>query len=305
MKTIFGKGPTVVTKKFRRRLTGDFGDVILTLVVLCSACWDGKSVVPKCAFVSLLPVRNIFALFVFLAMGAVSAHAQGNPPFYTDDAGTVAKKHWELDLGISTEHDRNGDRSWQAPSAGLGYGLTDNLELDYGVPLLIVRPAGESTKSGLGNSVAGVKWRFFEDNTAKLAVSVNPQVEFDNPTSSRRHGLVENNTEFLLPLQVQKSFGEIETAFNVGRTFHARESGDVDGWSAGVAAGRKVTERLYLGAEAYGEAARKFDHGLLLLNLGALYELNDQVSFSALLGRGVAGADRPDFVAFVGVQLMR
>lgn len=265
----------------------------------------GKSVVQVSAFGSLLPVRNIFALCVFLSLCAVSALAQGNPPFYTDDAGTVAKKHWELDLGVSTEHDRNGDRTWQAPSASLGYGLTDSIEIDYGVPLLIVRPAGENTKSGLGNSVAGVKWRFFEDNTAKLAVSVNPQVEFDNPTSSRRHGLVENNTEFVLPLQVQKSFGEIETAFNVGRTFHARESDETDGWSAGVAAGRKLSERLHLGAELYGEAARKFDHGLLLLNLGALYELNDLISFSASLGRGVAGADRPDFVAFVGVQLMR
>ena len=236
-------------------------------------------------------------------MGVLSAVAQGSPPFYTDDAGTVAKQHWELDLGVSTEHARNGDRAWQAPSVGLGYGLTDNLELDYGVPLLIVRPAGESTASGLGNSVAGVKWRFFENDSAKLAVSVNPQVEFDNPTSSRRHGLVENNTEFLLPLQVQKSFGEIETAFNVGRTFHSREAGDNDSWIAGFAAGRKFSEHLQVGAELYGETARSFDRGLLILNVGALYELNDAVSFSASVGRGVAGADRPDFVAFVGVQL--
>ena len=256
-------------------------------------------------FGSLQPVQNIFACCLFLSMCAVSALAQGNPPFYTDDAGTVEKKHWELDLGVSTEHDRNGDRSWQAPSANLGYGLTDNIEIDYGVPVLIVRPAGESSKSGLGNSVAGVKWRFFEDKAAQLAVSVDPQVEFDNPTSSRRRGLVENNTEFVLPLQVQKSFGEIETAFNVGRTFHARESDETDGWSAGVAAGRKFSERLQLGAELYGEAARKLDHGFLLLNLGALYELNDGISFSASFGRGVAGVDRPDFVAFVGVQLMR
>jgi hypothetical protein len=236
-------------------------------------------------------------------MCAVSVLAQGNPPFYTDDAGTVEKKHWELDLGISTEHDRNGDRSWQAPSVSLGYGLTDTIEIDYGVPLLIVRPAGESTKSGLGNSVAGAKWRFFEDTAANLALSMNPQVEFDNPTSSRRRGLVENNTEFVLPLQVQKSFGEIETAFDVGRTFHARESDETDGWSAGVAAGRKFSEGLQIGAELYGECARTFDRGFLLINLGAVYTLDKSLSFSASLGRGVAGADRPDFVAFIGVQL--
>jgi len=242
---------------------------------------------------------------LILIVTTASVWAQGSPPFYTDDAGTVEKKHWELDLGISTEHSRNGDHSWQAPSIGLGYGFTDNIEIDYGVPLVVVRPAGETAKSGLGNSIAGVKWRFFEDNTAKLAVSVSPQVEFDNPTSSRRRGLVENNTEFVLPLQMQKSFGETETALNLGRTFHAREADETDGWSAGVAAGRKISGRLHLGVEFYGEAARKFDQGFLLLNVGALYEFNERISFSASLGRGIAGADRPDFVGFVGVQLMR
>jgi len=265
----------------------------------------GKSVVWVDAFGSLQRVRNVFTSFVFLLGCAVAALAQGNPPFYTDDAGTVEKKRWELDLGVSTEHARTGDRTWRVPSVDLGYGLTDEIEIDYGVPLLVVRPADESAKGGLGNSVVGAKWRFFEDTTTKFAVAVNPQVEFNNPTSSRRRGLVEKNTEFVLPLQVQKSFGEIETAFNFGRTFHARESGENDGWLAGVAAGRKVSERLQIGTELYGELARSFDRGFLLLNVGAIYEIDENLSFSASIGRGVAGADRPDFVGFVGVQLTR
>jgi len=266
---------------------------------------DRKDVVRSRSFVSLQPVRKTIFIGACLFFSAVAVLAQGSPPFYTDDAGTLEKKHWELDLGISTEHSRNGDRSWEAPSVDLGYGLTNSLEFDFGVPVLVVRPAGERTKSGLGNSVVGVKWRFLEDTGAKFALSVNPQVEFDNPTSSRRRGLVENNTEFVLPFQVQKCFGEIETAFNVGRTFHARESDETDGWSAGVAAGRKFSERLHVGAELYGEAARKFDRGFLLINVGAIYEVNEEISFSVSLGRGVAGADRPDFVGFVGVQLER
>jgi len=255
------------------------------------------------SFVSLLPVKNLFLICVFWGLSAASALAQGSPPFYTDDAGTVEKKHWKLDLGVSTEHDRNGDRSWSAPSVGLGYGLAETIEIDYSLPLLIVRPDGESTRSGLGDSVAGVKWRFYEDNTSGLAVSVGPQVEFDNPTSSRRHGLVENDTEFALPLQVQKSFGAIDTAFNVGRSFHAREPQESDSWMAGVAAGRKFSERLHVGAEFYGEAARKFDRGYVLFNVGATYELGDSLSFYASLGRGIVGADRPDFVGLVGVEL--
>lgn len=257
------------------------------------------------AFVSLLPVLKIIFIGAYLFLGAVAVLAQGSPPFNTDDAGTVEKKHWELDLGVSTLRARTGDQTWKVPSIDLGYGLTENIEIDYGVPVLIVRADGESARSGLGNSVAGVKWRFFEDTAAGLAISVSPQVEFNNPTSSRRRGLVEDNTEFVLPFQVQKSFGEIETAFNVGRTFHSREPRETDGWSAGVAAGKKLSEHLHAGAELYGETARKFDHGFLLFNVGVVYEVDESLSLSASLGRGVAGEDRPDFVGFIGVQLMR
>jgi hypothetical protein len=256
-------------------------------------------------FVSLLPVRKIIFIGVYLFLGSIDVLAQGSPPFNTDDAGTVEKKHWELDLGVSTLRARTGDQTWEVPSIDFGYGLTENIEIDYGVPVQIVRADGESARSGLGNSVAGVKWRFFEDTAAGLAISVNPQVEFNNPTSSRRRGLVEDNTEFILPFQLQKSFGEIETAFNVGRTFHSREPRETDGWSAGVAAGEKLSKHLHAGAELYGETARKFDHGFLLFNVGVIYEIDESICLSMSLGRGVAGEDRPDFVGFIGVQLMR
>ena len=249
-------------------------------------------------------MKHVIALLYFV-FSAASLCAQGSPPFYTDDAGTVSKKQWEVDTGFSVERSREGDRFWQAPSVAFAYGLTDRLELDYSASWLTQRLLGENSKSGLGNSVAGVKWRFFENEAEGWALSVSPQVEFNTRTSSYQRGLVEKNTEYMLPFQVQKCFGEITTAFNVGRSFHENDPHETDGWLAGIAVGRKVSENLHAGVELYGETSRSFDRGRLIFNLGATYEVNDSLSFSASAGRGVAGADRPDYVAFFGVQLVR
>lgn len=252
-----------------------------------------------------LSLGSLIPLSVFLLLSTASALAQGSPPFYTDDAATSEKGQWCFDFGVAMERARGGDYTWNAPSINLAYGLTNQIEFSYGVPMLIVRLEGESARSGLGNSVAGVKWRFYEDDAAKFAVSVNPQVEFDNPTSSRRRGLVENNTGFFLPIQLRKAFGDIETAFNVGRIFHVRNSNESDVWQAGVAVGRNFSEPLHVGVELYGETSLKFERSLVIVNLGAVYAVNDWLAFSASFGHGVMGADRPHIVGFVGVQLLR
>lgn len=247
---------------------------------------------------------RFFLLTLTLLAGANFLQAQGSPPFFTDDAATLSKSQWELDLGVATERARTGDRSWEMPSADLAYGLTDRIELEYGTSWVGVRPVDESSKSGLGHSVVGVKWRFLELDDSGFSASVNPQIEFNNRPSSHRRGLVEDGTEVTLPFQIAKTFGDISTALNVGRSFHSRDPHETDAWLAGLAVGRKVSERLQAGVEIYGETSRRFERGWLLFNVGACYTVNDTLSFSASAGRGFSGAERPDYVAFFGVQLV-
>lgn len=244
-------------------------------------------------------------LLLTLVISTGSIWAQGSPPFYTDDAGTVAKKQWGLDIGLSTEKARDASNTWELPSVDLAYGLTDRLELDFGTSWLLVRNDGEKTKSGLGNAVVGLKWRFLENESAGWALSVNPQYEFNTISSSRSRGLVEDNSAFIVPLQVQKIFGQIQTAFNIGRSLHAHEPSETDGWFAGIAVGRHFCAPLHVGVELFGETSLRFSLNWLLLNVGALYTVNDNLSFSASFGSGIAGDGRPDFVAFFGVQLLR
>jgi len=107
-----------------------------------------------------------------LVLMTLAAHAQGGPPFRTDDPETPGNKHWEINFGWIG--DRNpGTGEYQVPDFDFNYGLGDRIQLKYEIPIAIeeIRPqaatAGQlaipgQTIGGLGESLLGIKWRFYE-----------------------------------------------------------------------------------------------------------------------------------------------
>src|SRR5438067_1001366 len=87
------------------------------------------------------------------------AGAQGGPPLLTDDPITPGDRHWEVNIALTAEHFR-GERSYGAPLLDLNYGLGERIQLKWEVPWLMVQTPGAGTRSGLGDSKLGVKWRF-------------------------------------------------------------------------------------------------------------------------------------------------
>jgi len=96
----------------------------------------------------------------------VVAQGQGGPPFRTDDPETPGNKHWEINFGWIG--DRNpGSGAYQVPDFDINYGLGDRIQLKYEIPIAIeeTRPdEGEPGQvvGGLGESLLGIKWRFYE-----------------------------------------------------------------------------------------------------------------------------------------------
>ena len=69
-----------------------------------------------------------FAVLIFGFLGAVIAHAQGGPPFRTDDPDTPGNHHWEINYGFIG--DRNpGTGAYQVPDFDINYGLGDRIQL--------------------------------------------------------------------------------------------------------------------------------------------------------------------------------
>jgi hypothetical protein len=102
----------------------------------------------------------------------VVAHAQGGPPFRTDDPETPGNRHWEINFGwIGDRNPAAG--AYQVPDFDINYGLGDRIQLKYEIPIAIeetrAQPATATAPAvpgqvigGLGESLLGIKWRFYE-----------------------------------------------------------------------------------------------------------------------------------------------
>src|SRR6202453_4999190 len=118
---------------------------------------------------NLVLIKLGFALPILFA---VTARAQGGPPFRTDDPETPGNKHWEINFGwIGDRNPAAG--AYQVPDFDINYGLGDRIQLKYEIPIAIEetqpQPAtpGQSAVpgqviGGLGESLLGIKWRFYE-----------------------------------------------------------------------------------------------------------------------------------------------
>ncbi|MGI4827678.1 MAG: hypothetical protein ACRYFU_05745 [Janthinobacterium lividum] len=109
---------------------------------------------------------------IALVVTAIVARAQGGPPFRTDDPETPGNKHWEINFGWI------GDRkpaagAYEVPDFDFNYGLGDRIQLKYELPIAIeetrpqpadaaIPPVSGKVIGGLGESLLGIKWRFYE-----------------------------------------------------------------------------------------------------------------------------------------------
>jgi len=151
-----------------------------------------KEKAPIAAILAMLRVKfrqQILSVLPLFALAALSlpAAAQGGPPFITNDPGTPGDGNWEINIMAYSER-HPAARIFNAPILDLNYGVGSRIQLTYEVPYLVVGTDGGPTRSGLGKSVAGVKWRFYDSDEKELSISIFPQLEFNNPDSSLQRG---------------------------------------------------------------------------------------------------------------------
>lgn len=246
----------------------------------------------------------VFTLLCTLVLSGLRARpvfAQGGPPLITDDPGTPGDGRWEINIAFTVEK-RKTERSYESPILDINYGLGERIQLKYEVPWLVLDEHGERTKNGLGNSIIGVKWRFFDQDRQGIDMSVYPQLEFNNSDSSADRGLVDRGLEFVFPVQLQKSFGSISLNPELGYAF--REYNDNE-WIYGLALGYEASSNLELLAEISGTTGQDFEDDELLFNLGARCELSETYTLLMATGRSFrsAASGEPEFLLYVGMQI--
>ncbi len=250
----------------------------------------------------LLKYRVLIVSFLIVlpALTTRPALGQGGPPLITDDPGTPGDGNWEINVAFEAEKRRTA-MSYAIPLLDINYGLGDRLQLKYEVPWLVLDERGRHTKAGLGNSELGVKWRFFDQDTDRVDMSIYPQLGLNNSNSPVDRGLVDKGFEFVLPFQVEKSFGPISLNPEFGYVFH--EYGDNE-WIYGVALGYEASETLELLGEINGTTGQDFEDDELVFNIGARLELNETNTFLISAGRSLrdSASEEPEFLLYAGMQ---
>ncbi len=199
-------------------------------------------------------MRRLFFIFLlFLSfLSARLAHAQGGPPFITDDPGTPGNHHWEINVGWIGNHNP-GQSYYQIPDVNLNYGWGDRIQLKYELPLAAGTSAQNSTGVGLGESSAGVKWRYFEhhragepktDENLLFSLGTYPQVWVNNPTGSAQRGIVVPGPLYYLPIEATVQVGWLALNGEVGRWIGNRNQASQ--WGRGLIAGHQFSDRLEL-----------------------------------------------------------
>jgi hypothetical protein len=237
-------------------------------------------------------------LFFFLI---VAGPAFAGPPLLTDDPDTPGDKHWEINVAFALDK-TNKEATFETPLLDLNYGVGDNIQLKYEVPLLIQYEQGIGTQSGLGNSLVGIKWRFIDEEKFVVNMSTYPQLEFNPPTSSADRGLVDKGTNLLLPVEVSKKFGPFWVDGELGYTI--RQDSDND-WFYGLSSGYELLENLTLMGEIKGGVTQELKKKEIVFNIGTQWDFTKKFGLLASAGRSLnrATSEEPNLLIYLGLQI--
>lgn len=230
--------------------------------------------------------------------------AAGGPPMFTDDPGTPGDKHWEINFAALTSR-TSGASTYQIPLVDANFGVGDRVQLKFEMPWLFQEEKTGTSRSGAGDALVGVKWRFYDAGDNAWQISTYPQVAFGLPLLDppNNNGPEDLGTSYLLPVEFLHDLGDFDINFEMGRWF--RPSHQVDSWIAGCALTREVKKGFELIAELHEETSVRFPQDELILNFGTRLDLSEQYTLLFSAGRDLRNTlDTPNFLLFyLGLQI--
>jgi len=233
---------------------------------------------------------------------AISAFAQGGPPFYTNDPGTPGNLNWEINISCMPFLYSNQSVS-HTPDIDINFAIGKRIQLTYENAWLRVQSPDSKTKFGLGQSNPGVKWRFYGDGEGGLSISTFPQLFLNNPNDSVRRGITAPSHGFLLPFEISKKLGPIDVDYEIGYQFVRKGS---DAWLTGLVVGHDFTSKLEMDVELYSPGSVHPFASQPTIGLGGRYRIHSPVVLLFMAGRSLesSGPSQPYFVGYFGLQFL-
>jgi hypothetical protein len=258
-----------------------------------------------CPIISIwLPRQRIksgllaIALFMILPLMLGQGAAWAGPPFFTDDPEPADYKHGEFYFASQYTHSDDG-RSATLPHLEFNYGVLPNVHLHLIAPLQYLKPEGEDSRYGYGDTELGIKYRFIQETESRPMVGTFPIILL--PTGGKEKGLGSGETQIYLPLWVQKSWGPWTTYGGGGYWINPGE-GNKNWWFSGWLVQREITKQLTLGAEVFHRtASQEGGDSSIGFQVGAIINLTDE-NHILLSAGGDFGGGPNLLTAYVGYQ---
>jgi hypothetical protein len=228
------------------------------------------------------------------------AFAQGGPPLVTDDPGTPSAGQWEINVAGRWLATREL-RIITVPYLDINYGWGERVQLKLETGWATEEENHHAPASGLINYLAGTKIRFLDEETAGVAVSTYPQVEFRGPIASKDERINEDGSHVLVPLEISKTFD----AFGVNPEFgvDGNSRGDTT-YFYGVAFAYEIEKDKEVLWEVHGRSAVHTDDREWFYNIGTRWLLDKDRSLILSAGHSWQTFRKDDafLLVYLGTQ---
>jgi cobalt/nickel transport protein len=206
--------PWIKNEKVSTALSGLIG----TLAIFFIALGIGR-------LIKKTPTKKIILLILFSSLISLfSTSTYAARPLTTDDAGTVEKGEFQLEMGVDALRQDNHDREY-SPSLTLTYGLLERMDVGIGSGYLFVHPKEDKKERGFSDTELKVKYRPIDEKDWRPAFALTGTLKI--PTASESKGLGSEKTDFGINAILTKNLGERSVLyFNLGYTFIGEQHAD-------------------------------------------------------------------------------
>jgi hypothetical protein len=231
-----------------------------------------------------------------------SAHAQGGPPYITNDPGTPGNDNWEINIA-SQQIVRQGVASYQVPQFDINFGIGDRIQLTYEVPFTVQTAPGQPTQSAWSNAFAGVKWRFWDHGENSWQISIFPQFETGSSLITQEKGISINGPRLYFPVEVAKKVGPLDVNFEAGYFFPWHGPYER---TLGLVAGHQFTRHLEFDGEVYNDWVMGTLPHDTFFDFGGRYEFHTGLIALFMAGRSFSGnsSGQPEYLGYFGIQIL-
>jgi hypothetical protein len=219
----------------------------------------------------------------------------------TDDPGTPGNRKWENNFAVIFEHHPD-ETAYEVPEIDLNYGVGEDIQLTFQTAPVFLKRSGHGLIGGIGGTEAAVKWRFLDEATSGVDMSMFPRVIFNVSQSSVRRGLAEDGTRFQIPFEIAKGLGRWHGDAEFGPRASTVGRSEL---LSGIVCGFDVAKPTMLMAELHDESRMNFSRDVLTLNVGLRHEFTENYILIVSMGHELRSPDQPTaLIGYFGMQFV-